>query len=187
MKASIKTTYKITYVSILSSIAFLIMLLEFNIPFFPPFLRLDLSEVPGIIGGLIMGPKIGVLIVFIKNLIHLVISKNFGIGELANFVIGGSLVFSLTYTYSKTKKPIISILFSIIIMALTSVLVNLFIIFPLYSKILGLTVDKILALASKFNSNVDNIKTYFIYVIAPFNLIKGFIVSLISLSIYKRL
>src|SRR4030042_629409 len=50
-------------VGVLSAVAFLLMLLEFNFPFFPAFLQYDPSEVPALIGGFAMGPAAGFAVV----------------------------------------------------------------------------------------------------------------------------
>ena len=70
------------------------------------FLEIEFSDLPAIIGALSLGPVAGVLIEFIKNIIHCTITSTGFVGEFANFVINGMFVFVLGSVYSnnKTKK-----------------------------------------------------------------------------------
>ena len=60
------------YVSIgmLSSIAYLLMLLNFPLPLFPNFLFIDFSDIPALIAALIFGPIAGILVEFFKNVLN---------------------------------------------------------------------------------------------------------------------
>ena len=55
-------------IGMLSAISFILMFLEFSIPIMPSFIKLDLSELPALIGAFAMGPAEGVLICLFKNL-----------------------------------------------------------------------------------------------------------------------
>ncbi|HKL75125.1 MAG TPA: ECF transporter S component [Halanaerobiales bacterium] len=179
---------KLSIVSIFSALAFIIMIFEINIPIFPFFLKLDFSEVPAIILAYLLGPIYGVMVVFLKNLLHLFISSNMGIGELANFLVGASFVASSAYFYQKRN---LSYLFSSLIgtltMGITSILVNLFVIIPLYKNVLNLPFEKILALTEKVNPYVNNLFTYLTLTIFPFNILKAALILLISYFIFIRI
>lgn len=86
------TTRYMAKVSILSALSFLIMLLEFPLPLLPAFLKIDLSEIPVLLGTFALGPLAGLAIELVKNLLHLTISSTAGIGELANFLVGSAFV-----------------------------------------------------------------------------------------------
>ena len=75
-------------IGMLSAISFILMFLEFSIPIMPSFIKLDLSELPALIGAFAMGPVEGVLICLFKNLIHLMRTSTGGVGELSNFILG---------------------------------------------------------------------------------------------------
>ena len=80
-------------IGMLSAISFILMFLEFSIPIMPSFIKLDLSELPALIGAFAMGPVEGVLICLFKNLIHLMRTSTGGVGELSNFILCAVFVF----------------------------------------------------------------------------------------------
>lgn len=182
-----RKTRILTFISVFSALSFIIMFFSINIPLFPHFLKLDISDVPALLLGLLLGPLPGILVVLGKNILHLFISSNMGIGELANFIIGSSLVgISAYFYYNKNVKFILSLILGILGMALTSIIVNLTIIIPLYDKVLGLPISKIISLTSQVNPLVNSLPKYLLLTIFPFNLLKGFVVSIITYIVYKK-
>ncbi|HBF76360.1 MAG TPA: ECF transporter S component, partial [Clostridiaceae bacterium] len=75
-----KNLNKLVKISVLSALSFVLMLIEFPLPIFPEFLKIDLGDIPAIIGGFALGPFAGFLIELIKNLLHLLVTKTLGIG-----------------------------------------------------------------------------------------------------------
>src|SRR5699024_11568740 len=63
-------TYKILMISILSAISFILMLISIPLPFFPPFLKFDIGDLPAYIGFAVFGGGVGVLIIFINIIIY---------------------------------------------------------------------------------------------------------------------
>ncbi len=101
------STNSMVKISLLSAISFVLMLFEFPLGIFPEFLKIDLSDLPALIGGFALGPVAGVIIIGIKNVLHFLIkSQTGGVGELANFIVGAALVFpaSLVYNHNKSRK-----------------------------------------------------------------------------------
>ena len=186
MKFEIKDTVKI---SIMAALSFLIMLIEFPLPFMPPFLKLDFSEIPALLIAFSMGPLGAVMVELIKNLLHLLKTTSAGIGELANFIVGAFLVVpvGLVYKWNKTKKgAYIALAVGIVSMTVFSSIFNYLVLLPLYAKVLGFT-DAVVAISGEMNSMIVDIKTLIAFGIAPFNFIKAIIISLIVAVIYKRL
>lgn len=173
------TTKTITKISLLSTVATILMYLDFPLAFlFPEWLRIDLSEVPVLIGAFTMGPVAGIVIELIKNLLILLFkgSMTGGIGELANFIIGSSLVFTAGYIYNTAKtykRAIIGLIAGIFVMAAVGALANYFVMLPLYDKITGWGLMAI---------RMELITT----AIIPFNLVKGALSALIVIPLYKR-
>ncbi len=91
-------------VAIIAAVSFLIMIFEFALPVFPPFLKLDFSDLPALLIGFGLGPMAGLGVVFMRKLLHLTITATMGIGELANFIISGSFVFISDYIFNKYKN-----------------------------------------------------------------------------------
>lgn len=178
----------LTIIAMLAAISTVLMLLSFSIPLFPIFLKLDFSEVPALIAAFSLGPFAGVSVVFIKNLINLLFTSSGGIGEFANFLIGSFFVFSagLVYQKFKTRKgAILSMTVGTIIMSIVGTVANYYILMPLYTLIMP--IDSIVNMFKSINPYADTMLKIMFMTIAPFNLLKGFIVSLITFLIYKKL
>ncbi len=176
-------------VGILAAMSFILMFVQFPIPVAPPFMKVDLADVPALIGGFSMGPIYGVLIQLIKNILNLSKTSTYGVGEISNFVVGGLFVFvsSSIYKKNKTKKnATIAMICGMLIMTLAATLSNAFVIFPLYGKAMGVDMNAFVAMAHKTNSLVKSYFTMMIFAIVPFNLIKGLIEILVTKLLYKH-
>ena len=178
----------LTIIAMLAAISTVLMFLSFSIPLFPIFLKLDFSEVPALIAAFSLGPFAGVSVVFIKNLINLLFTSSGGIGEFANFLIGSFFVFSagLVYQKFKTRKgAILSMTVGTIIMSIVGTVANYYILMPLYTLIMP--IDSIVNMFKSINPYANTMLKIMFMTIAPFNLLKGSIVSLITFLIYKKL
>ena len=96
-------TRKIAVTGIFTAMAVVLMYLEFNLPFMPPFLKFDFSELPVLIGSFALGPLYGVVIELLKNLIHLPVTATAGIGEMSNFITGSIFVGTAGFIYRKNR------------------------------------------------------------------------------------
>ena len=183
------STSKMVKTSVLSVIAFVLMLIEFPVPLFPAFLKIDLSDLPALIGGFALGPAVGVSVELIKNFLHFITkTSTAGVGELANFIVGTALVLpaSLIYKRKKSKsQALVALLAGTLSMAVAGGLANYFILLPFYAKVMPLQV--IIDMSRAANAAITDMKTLILYAIVPFNLIKGAFISLVTLLIYKRL
>jgi riboflavin transporter FmnP len=190
MKTS-KNVNRLVKISLLVAMAFVLMLFEVPIPGFPPFLKLDFSDLPALIGGFALGPVAGVLIEGGKVILNLVFQGSYtgGVGEVANFLIGGSFVFVASYVYhkNKTKKnAIIGLVLGTIAMTIVGAVFNYYILIPLYATIMG-GMGNVIGSAAEGNSSIGSIAGIIVLGITPFNIIKGTIVSLITFVSYKRI
>lgn len=188
--ASRYSTRQLTRTSLLAIIAFLLMYVEFPLAFIaPPFIKIDLSDVPALIGGFAMGPVVGITIEFIKCILTLFVrgTTTGGVGELSNFIVGALFVgvSASFYKRHKTYRGAVAGLFlGVIGMTIVATLSNYFVVFPLYAKIMPM--EAIIEMGSAVTPKVDSLWSLMIYCIVPFNLIKGFIVSIATLVIYKK-
>lgn len=183
-------TKNLIKISIFGALAFVVMLIEFPLGIFPDFLKLDFSDSIALIISFALGPLPGVAVELLKNLLHLFVTKTAGIGEFANFMIGGCFVFVAGYIYSKkrTKKgAILALAISTIVFSVWAGILNYFVLLPLYEKALKFPITEIVKLAAKFNSLIVDKFTLVLFSIIPFNLIKGAIISLVTFALYKRL
>ena len=105
---SISNVRYMSVTAMLSAVAFILMFLDFSVPFMPAFIKMDLSELPALIGAFSMGPVCGILICLIKNVLHLFITTTGGVGELSNFLLGVAFVLpaGLIYRHKKPQKRI---------------------------------------------------------------------------------
>lgn len=176
-------------VGILSAMSFILMFIQFPIPIAPPFMKVDLADVPALIGGFSMGPIYGVLVQLIKNLLNLTKTSTGGVGEISNFIVGGLFVFisASIYQRKKTKRTAtIALIAGMLIMTLTATISNAFVIFPLYGKIMGIGMDTFVQMTQKVNGLVNSYFTLMIFAIVPFNLVKAIIEIFVTKLLYKR-
>lgn len=185
----IKTTNGIVKVAILSVIAYLIMFIEVPLFFFPGFLKVDLSDLPALIGGLALGPVAGVMIELIKNILHFITKTSTGgVGEFANFLVGIALILPATILYhrNKTQKgAMIGICIGIVSMGIVGALANYYMLLPFYAKIMPL--EQIIAWSASANKYIVDMKTLVLYGVVPFNIIKGLVVAIFTGFLYKKL
>ena len=181
-----------TRIAILAAMAIVLMFFEIPLPFVPSFYKIDLSEIPVLVGTFAMGPLAGVIIEFVKivgNLCFTWTNTQF-VGELANFIIGISFVLpaGILYRYMKTKKgAILGSICGIFTMAVIGGLINAVLLLPAYSYFMNTPVSVFIDMGSKVNPLISNMFTFILFGVVPFNLIKGTIVSLVVMLIYKHI
>jgi riboflavin transporter FmnP len=177
-------------ISLLSVMAFLLMYIELPIPIFPDFLKIDISDLPALLGAFALGPIAGVIIEFFKNILHgMLAGKTAFVGELANFLVGGCLVLVSGYIYKVKKSKggaVIALLIGTIVMSVFAGLLNYFVVLPLYENVLGFPIAVVVGLGTKLNPNITNLNSFIILSIIPFNILKGIVVSAVTLGLYKR-
>jgi len=187
------TTKNLVLMAMFSALAAVLMLWEFPIPFIAPnFYEIDLSEIPILVGSFIMGPVSGVIMEAIKIILKLLIkgTSTAYVGDFANFCIGVCLVVpaSIIYQKHKTKKnAFIGMLAGTLFMAVAGVVLNYFVMIPFYVKAFGMPLEAIIAAGAKIQPLVTNKLSFTIVCVAPFNIVKGIIVSLVTALIYKHI
>lgn len=176
---------------IMAAAAIILMILEFPLPLMPGFLKFDVSEVPVLLAAFALGPWSAVIIEFIKNLVHYPLSASFGVGEIANFIVGCAFAVpaGILYRLHRNKKTaIISMVAGTLSMTLVGCLMNYFIMIPFYVIAMNFSMEKIVNLTNAVgNALVKDLPTLIVFVFAPFNLFKGAVVSFIVALIYKRI
>ena len=172
----------------LSGLAFVLQYLEFPIPIMPGFIKFDFSDLPALIGAFAYGPLAGVIVEFIKNLLHCTVTQSFTVGELSNFILGAVFTGTagLIYKKNKTKKgAIIGAIVGSVIMGIFSFPSNLFIVYPAYEKFTP--INEIMDAYSKLLPSVGKLWQALLIFNVPFTIVKGLISTLITVLIYKRL
>ena len=186
------TTKNLTMIAMLSAIAAVLMIFEIQLPFSPSFVKFDFSDLPVMLGGFLIGPFAGGIIAFMKILLHFLFNgtTSFFVGDLSNLLLTLSFVLPASFIYQqkKTKKTAIQgLLVSIICTSLLAIIFNLFLIFPLYLKVLNLKMVDIINMIHVVNPLVKDVFTMIVFSLLPFNLFKYSIVSMITMLSYKKL
>ncbi len=180
-------------IAMMGAVATVLMLFEVPLPFLaPPFYELDFSEVPVLIGAFAIGPVAGVLIELIKVLLNLIINGTItaGIGELGNFLIGCSFILpaSIIYHRKKDKKhALVGMVIGTVFMAVVGCFINAYLLLPAYSAGLSMPLETIIGMGTAINPAITNIMTFVVLAVAPFNLLKGVVVSILTFLLYKRI
>jgi ECF transporter S component (folate family) len=175
------STKNIAGMAVFSAISFVVYLLE--IPIFAgtpaDFLKLDFSNVFVMLAGFMYGPIPAVIVVVVKELIHITVGTTGGVGEFANIIITLSyaLLPSIVYHYKKGfKVVVITLVLACIIQSGVSLIVNRYINFPFFLEGVPFKVT---------DSTNAMFSTLWLYVLV-FNVIKSIIISAVTILLYKR-
>lgn len=184
-------TSSMVKIGMLAAIGMVLMLLDFPLPIFPTFLKVDLSDVPAVIGAFSMGPAAGVMIELLKNLLKLIVGSNTGgVGELANFLTGAAYVLLLGVVYQKWPKRsgvILGSALATVGAAVWAGVLNYFIFIPAFAAVMGLPVTAFVDAASKVNGAVVDLRTMVVFAIVPFNIVKGVLIAVASVVVFRIL
>lgn len=178
----------LTMAAMLSAVSFIMAYIEFPVPFSPSFARMDLSDFPALVGAFAFGPVAGVLIELVKNVLQLFSTSTGGVGELANFLMGASFVFTagLIYKRNKNKKNAwIGCIAGSIVMGIAAAFTNYFILLPLFEQFMP--IDQLIASFGEFIPFIRTKLDVVLFNAFPFNLLKGLVISVFTILVYKRL
>ncbi|MBO4554516.1 MAG: tRNA (adenosine(37)-N6)-threonylcarbamoyltransferase complex ATPase subunit type 1 TsaE [Clostridia bacterium] len=181
--------------AMLTAIAFLLYLyVKFNLPFFPAFLDIQISELPALLAGFSMGPISGCLVVIFKCLLKFPLSSTAYVGEATDILLGIAFVLpaSLIYKYKKdVKHALLGLIVGTLCLTGVAIIVNRFISIPFYVKLyFGGNFDAIVGMLSSLYKNINRDNFYFYYLLAgvlPFNIFRCIIVAGLTFALYKRL
>ncbi|MBR1584190.1 MAG: ECF transporter S component [Clostridia bacterium] len=179
------STPNLTRMAILVAIASILFMIEIPVV---AFYKLDLSNLPVLLGAFSMGTAPGIIILALKSMIGLLHSSSGGVGELADFLMGAALVIpaSLIYHRSKTRKnALIGMAAGTLCMVAVGVLANKFIMLPFYMGAYHMSMEGILKYANV--GGVDSEWKLLLLITGPFNLLKGVVLSIVTGLIYKPL
>ena len=182
---------KLTVTAMLTAIAVVLQYIEVSVPLVPSFLKLDFSDIPELIGSFVISPVYGVIICFLKNLIHLPMTSSVAVGELSNFILGAVFVFvaGMIYKHNKTKKnAAVASVVGAIAMAVLSVATNYFFVYPVYAQLwAGGDMQVILNMYKAILPASDTLFKSLVIFNLPFTFVKGIVVAIVTMMIYKPL
>ena len=146
--------------------------------------KMDFADIPALLAATVVSPLSGVVVVFIRDAVHLFMTDTLGIGELSNFIISSSYVIVAGLIIQTSKKEIASVKRTVSAMVLSticavavSVLSNYFLIIRLYETFVN----------PEIMNFVGGAKNYIVAGVLPFNVIKACVNSVIFITIYKAL
>lgn len=180
---------KLVVTAMLTAVAVALQYVEFPVPLVPSFLKMDLSDIPELIGAFIVGPVGGVMIAFLKNLIHLPVSQSQFVGELSNFLLGAAFAFTagMIYKYHKSRKgALVACAAGAAVMALISLPTNYFVVYPVYAQLFG-GMDLIVSMYKSILPASDTLLKSLVIFNVPFTLVKGVLCTVVTMLIYKPL
>lgn len=183
---------KIAIIALFSSISAVLMFFDFPIPVAPSFMKMDLSELPVIIGGFVLGPTQCVVIAVLKVVIKFLIkgTSTMFLGEIANII--GSITYalpaSIIYKTLKTKeRAVIGLILGVCLASIMCTLCNALFLFPVYIKVFHISESMIIGMCSKIFPFIDSMTKVYLLSVLPFNIIKFSIASIITYIFYKRI
>ncbi|WP_085991493.1 ECF transporter S component [Oceanobacillus senegalensis] len=172
---------KFIILSLLGTISLVLFFLNFPLPFLPPYLKIDFSEVPALMASLIFSPIAGVIVIAIKNLLYLAVSgAGDPIGVAANFLAGIMFVVPVSIFYHRFKKGVKSVVSGLvtgtIVMTIGMSVLNYFFILPAYGWFMGWG-----------DMTPEVIWASVIAAVLPFNVIKGIIVGFLFVPLFIKM
>lgn len=171
-----KNLNKFIKMALLSAIAVVLMYFDFPIPFLPfPWLKIDLSDVPALMGAFAFGPMAGAIIELLKNLLILVVkgTNTFFVGEAANFIVGAALVVPASWLYHRNKSKknaLLGMILGTISIEIIGILANVYFLIP----------------ASGMKMPPEEVIKYVTIGLLPFNGVKAVLVCGLTYILYKR-
>ncbi|MDA1475355.1 ECF transporter S component [Bacillus changyiensis] len=173
---------RLVYISMLSSIAFVLMMLSFPILGAYPYLKMDFSDIPALLAVILYGPGAGITVEAIKVVLNYFIAGSASgvpVDQTANFVAGILFILPTALFVKKMDsiKLFVTALFvGTILMSIMMSILNYFLFIPAYTWFLN---------APALSTNA--LKTTILVGILPFNLIKGLVVTLVLTPIFLQL
>lgn len=177
----------------LSAVAFILMFIEIPVPMLiPSFIKLDISDLPALLGSFALGPVYGIVISLLKNILIMIIkgSSSAGVGELSNFILGAVFTFLAGLIYKRHKNikgAIAGAVIGAAAMAVVSLPSNYFIVYPAYVKFYGLPMEVIVGMYQAILPYADSLLKCLVIFNIPFTFVKGMIDVAICFMIYKPL
>lgn len=185
-----KNIVKLTTTALLSAISAVLQFVEISIPIIPSFVKLDFSDLPAILGSFALGPGYGVVIEFLKNLLHLPFTQSAGVGEICNFILGAVFVFTagMIYKYKRTRTgAIIASVAGALAMSIISLPANYYFVYPAYVKILNMPLDDIISMYNAILPGTNSLIRALCIFNLPFTFFKGIVNAALCFLIYKPL
>ena len=183
---------RISIVAICAALATVLHILDFPLVFLAPeFYKLDFSELPVMLCGFYLGPSAAVACEGIKILLKLLLkgTSTAFVGDFANFAVGCSLVLPAIIIYhlhKSRKSALLGLIVGSLVLTIFGTAINAVYLLPKFAQLYGMSLDMIIGMGSKVNASVTDVTTFVLICVAPLNLVKGTMVSILTMLLYKR-
>jgi riboflavin transporter FmnP len=180
------------YIGIFAAVGAVLMFLEFPLPFAPSFYELDFSEVPVLICSFSLGPVAGVVCELVKVVLKLLLkgTTTAFVGDFANFAVGCSFVLPATIVYHRFKSKrgaLAGMVTGTVFMTVFGSVFNAVYLLPAFSALYGVPLDALVEMGTMVNGSINSVATLALFAVAPFNILKGVLVSAITFLLYKHI
>lgn len=191
-RKSFSSTHYISYTAMFACMSGVLMLIEIPLFFAPGFYKLDLSEIPVLICTFYLGPVAGAATELLKVIVKLLLkgTTTAYVGDFANFVVGCSFVLpaSCIYHMKKSKRgALIGMIAGTLVMTIFGSLFNAVYLLPTFAELFGMPLEAIIKMGNDINSAINSVSTLVLFCVVPFNLLKGIIVTVLTMLLYKRI
>ena len=182
----------VSIVGICAAIATVLHMLDFPLLFLAPeFYKVDFSELPVLLCGFYLGPTATVACEGVKIILKLLFkgTSTAFVGDFANFVVGCSLVLPATIIYHAHKSKhsaIIGLVVGSLTMSIFGSAFNAIYLLPKFAQLYGIPLETIVGMGTKINGSIHNVTTFVMLCVAPLNLLKSSVVSVLTMLLYKR-
>ncbi len=182
----------VSIVGICAAIAAVLHMLDFPLLFLAPdFYKVDFSELPVLLCGFYLGPTATIACEGVKIILKLLLkgTSTAFVGDFANFAVGCSLVLPATIIYHAHKSKhsaIVGLIVGSLCMTTFGSAFNAIYLLPKFAQLYGIPLDVIIGMGSKIHSSITNVTTFVMLCVAPLNLLKSGVVSVLTMLLYKR-
>ena len=191
-KREVSPARRVCIIGICAAIATILHVFDFPVPFLAPeFYKLDFSELPVLLCGFYLGPCATVVCEGLKIMMKLLLkgTSTAYVGDLANFIVGCAFVLPAVIVYHAHKSrhsAIVGLVLGTIVMAVFGSIFNAVYLLPKFSQLYGLPLDSIIAMGTAIWGGVQGVGSFVALCVAPLNLLKGTMVSVLTMLLYKK-
>ena len=91
------------------------------------------------------------------------------------------------YHVKKTKRnAILGLVVGTMVMTVFGSLFNAVYLLPKFAQLYGMPLEAIVGMGTQVNGHITSVSTLVLFAVVPFNLLKGLIVSVLTMLLYKR-
>ena len=183
---------RVSIIGICSALAAVLHILDFPLIFLAPeFYKLDFSELPVMLCGFYLGPSAAVACEGVKILLKLLLkgTSTAFVGDFANFAVGCSLVLPAIIIYhihKSRKSALVGLIAGTVVLTIFGSAFNAVYLLPKFAQLYGMPLESIIAMGSKIHASIDDVSSFVFFCVAPLNLIKGAMISVLTMLLYKR-